>query len=278
MTNDYCGEETDSENRSLGSPFPATDDDHPGEECGVFAVYGHPEASKLIYLGLYALQHRGQEGAGIVCSLDGKLTAHRGVGLVADVFKPHKLERVVGNIGIGHVRYSTFGSSNLRNVQPLVVDYARGSMAVAHNGNLTNAAFLRENLEKIGAIFQSTTDSEVIIHLISRSRGESFTDCVIEALRQVVGAYSVVITNGDVIVAARDPLGFRPLWLGRLENTPVVASETCALDIIDAEWIREVEPGEVVTISRDGIHSVKPFEHAVPKQCLFEFVYKNIHI
>lgn len=272
MTHQHSEEETASDPRHHSAHLFA-DDDHPGEECGIFGVYGHPEAAKLIYLGLYALQHRGQEGAGIVCGLDGRLSAHRGVGLVADVFKPHKLERVAGNIGIGHVRYSTFGSSNLRNVQPLVVDYARGSMAVAHNGNLTNAAYLREELENIGAIFQSTTDSEVIIHLISRSQGKSFTDCVIEALQQVIGAYSVVITNGTEIVAARDPHGFRPLWLGRLENAPVVASETCALDIIDAEWIREIEPGEVVTINADGCHSVKPFEPAVPKQCLFEFVY-----
>ena len=256
-----------------GSPYVCHDDDHPREECGVFGVYGNPEAAKLIYLGLYALQHRGQEGAGIVCGHDGSLSAHRGVGLVADVFKPHKLDRVVGDIGIGHVRYSTFGSSNLRNVQPLVVDYGRGSMAVAHNGNLTNAAFLREELEAAGAIFQSTTDSEVIIHLISRSRQESFTDCVIDALGQVVGSYSVAITNGEVIVAARDPHGFRPLWLGRLEDAYIVASETCALDIIDAEWIREIEPGEVVTIDQGGLHSTKPFAPAVPKQCLFEFVY-----
>ncbi len=249
------------------------DDDHPREECGVFGIHGHPEASKLIYLGLYALQHRGQEGAGIVCGQDGVLTAHRGVGLVADVFKPHKLERVSGDRGIGHVRYSTFGTSNLRNVQPLVVDYAKGSMAVAHNGNLTNAGALREDLEALGAIFQSTTDSEVIIHLISRSPKEDFTDCVIDALKQVVGAYSLVITNGDTIVAARDPHGFRPLWLGRVDDAYVVASETCAFDIIDGEWIREIEPGEVVTISHQRVHSEKPFETVTPKQCLFEFVY-----
>ncbi len=274
MTYTHSKKDSGSEPCSQGCPrFAFADDDHPGEECGVFGVYNHPEAAKLIYLGLYALQHRGQEGAGIVCGHEGRLTAHRGVGLVSDVFKPHKLERVAGNVGIGHVRYSTFGSSNLRNVQPLVVDYARGSMAVAHNGNLTNAGFLREALEKLGAIFQSTTDSEVIIHLISRSQGTSFTDCVIEALQQVVGAYSLAITNGQEIVAARDPRGFRPHWLGRLEDAYVVSSETCALDIIDAQWIREVEPGEVVTIGPDGLHSVKPFEPAVPKQCLFEFVY-----
>lgn len=248
-------------------------EEHPHEECGVFGIYGHPEASKLIYLGLYALQHRGQEGAGIVCGQKGVLTAHRGVGLVADVFKPHKLERVAGDCGIGHVRYSTFGTSNLRNVQPLVVDYAKGSMAVAHNGNLTNAALLREELEATGAIFQSTTDSEVIIHLISRSRKEDFTECVIDALRQLVGSYSVVIFNGESLVAARDPHGFRPLWLGRLDDAYVVASETCAFDIIDADWIREIEPGEVVTITRHRAHSVKPFPQVTPKQCLFEFVY-----
>ncbi|HDP34422.1 MAG TPA: amidophosphoribosyltransferase [Candidatus Hydrogenedentes bacterium] len=249
------------------------DGDHLREECGIFGIHGHPEASKLIYLGLYALQHRGQEGAGIVCGQEGVLTAHRGVGLVADVFKPHKLERVAGDCGIGHVRYSTFGTSNLRNVQPLVVDYARGGMAVAHNGNLTNAAALRETLEAQGAIFQSTTDSEVIIHLISRSQEKDFTDCVIDALCQVVGAYSVVIHNGDSLVASRDPHGFRPLWLGRLEDAYVVASETCAFDIIDAEWIREIEPGEVVTITRHRAHSSHPFPPEIPKQCLFEFVY-----
>ncbi len=251
----------------------AVDSDHPREECGVFGIQGHPEASTLIYLGLYALQHRGQEGAGIVCVREGVLSAHRGVGLVSDVFKPHKLARVAGDCGIGHVRYSTFGSSNLRNVQPLVVDYARGSMAVAHNGSLTNAGALREELEAQGAIFQSTTDSEVIIHLISRSQKEAFTDCVIDALQHVVGAYSVLIQNGDSLVAARDPHGFRPLWLGRLEDAYVVASETCAFDIIDAEWIREIEPGEVVTITRGHVHSVKPFESVVPKQCVFEYIY-----
>ncbi|HOK91070.1 MAG TPA: class II glutamine amidotransferase, partial [Candidatus Hydrogenedentes bacterium] len=249
------------------------DEDHLHDECGVVAVFGHPEAPKLIYLGLYALQHRGQEGAGIVCSDNGMLTAHRGVGLVSDVFKPHKLARVQGDRGIGHVRYSTFGSSNLRNVQPLVVDYARGSMAVAHNGNLTNATLLRAKLEAEGAIFQATTDSEVILHLISRSRAETFTDCLVDALRQVVGAYSVVATDGEVIVAARDPMGFRPLWLGKLEETWVVASETCALDIMDAQWVREIEPGEVVTIRGEGVESIRPFPPATPRQCLFEFVY-----
>lgn len=243
------------------------------EECGVFGIYGHPEAANLIYLGLYALQHRGQEGAGIVCAEDGRLTAHRGVGLVSDVFRPHKLACVHGTHGIGHVRYSTFGSSNLRNVQPLVVDYARGSMALCHNGNLVNAAKIREELEGIGAIFQATTDSEVVIHLISRSSGESFTDTVVDALGKVLGAYSILTMNAQEIVAARDPLGFRPLWLGRLDEAYVVASETCALDIIDANWVREIEPGEVVTIGPNGLESRKPFPPAESKQCVFEFVY-----
>lgn len=252
---------------------PEEADDHIRDECGVFGVFGHPEARNLIYLGLYALQHRGQEGAGIVCSDEGVLTAHRGLGLVSDVFRPHKLARVRGTHGIGHVRYSTFGSNNLKNVQPLVVDYRRGAMAVAHNGNLVNAAYLRDALEEIGAIFQSTTDSEVILHLVSRSQEDSFTDCVVDALRKVMGAFSVVVMNGDEIVAARDQFGFRPLWLGRLNDAYVIASETCALDIIDAEWLRELEPGEVLTISKDGLHSQKPFQTDKTRQCIFEFIY-----
>ena len=264
--------------RPLPPPYqhriiPSEKGDHLHDECGVFGVYGHPEAANLIYLGLYSLQHRGQEGAGICCSDEGVLTVHRGVGLVSDVFKPHKLARVRGTHGIGHVRYSTFGSNNLKNVQPLVVDFSRGSMAVAHNGNLVNAGYLREGLEEIGAIFQSTTDSEVILHLISRSRESTFTDCVIDALNKVMGAYSVLVMNGDEVVAARDPFGFRPLWLGKFEDTHIVCSETCALDIIDAEWIREIEPGEVITINSQGITSQKPFKNEQPKQCIFEFVY-----
>lgn len=248
-------------------------EDHVHDECGLFGIHGHEEAAKLIYLGLYALQHRGQEGAGIACADGRAMTAHRGVGLVSDVFKPHKLARVTGHLGIGHVRYSTFGSSNLRNVQPLVVDCAYGSKAIAHNGNLVNAALLRESLEQDGAIFQSTTDTAVIVHLIARSKEPTHTERVIDALKQVIGAYSLLTMNCEEIVAARDPHGFHPLWLGRLEESYVVASETCALDIIDAEWIREIEPGEVVTISKRGITSVKPFAPAAPKQCVFEHVY-----
>ncbi len=249
-------------------------DEHPREECGVFGVYGHPEAATLTYLGLYALQHRGQEGAGIASSDKGQMHSYRGVGLVADVFKPHRLASLPGSMAIGHVRYSTFGSSSLKNVQPLIVDYARGSMALAHNGNLVNAARLRDELEDNGAIFQSTTDSEVVIQLIARSKEERFSDCVIDALRKVVGAYSIVATNGEEVVGVRDPNGFRPLWLGRLGNAHFLASETCALDIIDAEWVREIEPGEVVVIGPNGVESMRPFEQAARyTQCIFEFVY-----
>ena len=253
--------------------FESESEDHLHDECGVFGVFGHPEAAKMIYLGLYALQHRGQEGAGIVCAKNGVLTAHRGVGLVNDVFRPHKLSRVSGVQGIGHVRYSTFGSSNLRNVQPLVVDYKNGSMALCHNGNLVNAATLRQELESEGAIFQATTDTATIIHLIARSKAPTFTDSIVEALKQVIGAYSVLAMNEEEIVGVRDPLGFRPLWLGRVDGAYVFASETCALDIIDADWVREVEPGEVVTVNKDGITSQFPFAKVTPKQCVFEFVY-----
>lgn len=246
------------------------------EECGVFGVFGHPEAATLTYLGLYALQHRGQEGAGIVSATNGNLMRFVGVGLVSDVFpktKIHRLRRLKGDIAIGHVRYSTYGTSELKNVQPLAADYARGSMAMCHNGNLVNAAALRDRLEGQGSIFQSTTDSEVIIHLIARSQEEAFPDAVIDALKAVDGAYSVLATDGRSVVAARDPLGFRPLWLGRLGGAHIFASESCALDIIDAEWVRELEPGEVVIASEKGLEFRKPFAPARPRPCIFEFVY-----
>lgn len=254
-------------------PDDRDDDDYIRDECGIFGVYGHPEAETITYLGLYALQHRGQEGAGIVCSDEGILNAHRGVGLVSDVFKPHKLRRLRGDIAIGHVRYSTFGSSMLKNVQPLPVDYSRGSMAVGHNGNLVNAEQIRNELEEEGAIFQSTTDSEVIVQLIARSKKKRFVDCVIDALKQVEGAYSIVAMNGEEIVAARDPRGFRPLWLGNLDGAHIFASETCAFDVIDADYVREIEPGEVVAARRDGLESLKPFEPLKQAMCVFEYIY-----
>ena len=243
------------------------------DECGVFGVFGHPEAANLTYLGLYALQHRGQEGAGIVTGENGNLVAHRGIGLVADVFKPHRLERLEGSMAIGHVRYSTQGSSVLSNVQPLVVNYARGSMALAHNGNIVNAGHLREMLEERGSIFQSTSDTEVIVHFVASSSQERFVSCVIDALQQVVGAYSLLATNGQEVVAARDPLGFRPLWIGKLGDAYIFASESCALDIIDADWLREVEPGEIVVASESGLESFHPFPKQTPRPCIFEHVY-----
>ena len=252
----------------------AMDDLH--EECGLFGVFGAPEAAKLTYLGLYALQHRGQEGAGIVSADRGELKSFVGLGLVSEVFptsKRHRIGLLTGDIAIGHVRYSTFGSSTLKNVQPLAVNYARGAMALAHNGNLVNAARLREELEEHGAIFHGTTDSEVIIHLVARSAKEAFADCVADALNQVIGAYSLLVTNGEEVIAVRDPRGFRPLWLGRLGGGHIFASESCALDIIDAEHVREIEPGEMVIASRDGLRSVRPFPPVRPTPCIFEFVY-----
>lgn len=256
-----------------GESIRVDEDDVVRDECGVFGVYGHPEAHTLTYLGLYALQHRGQEGAGIVCSDEGVLSAYRGVGLVSEVFKPHRLERLEGNMAIGHVRYSTQGSSVLKNVQPLPVDYARGSMAIGHNGNLVNATELRNRLEESGAIFQSTTDSEVIIQLIARSKEKRFVDCVIDALRQVEGAYSIVATNGEEVIAARDPMGIRPLWIGELEGAHLFASESCAFDVMDANYNREVEPGEVVVASSTGLESIHPFEKVTSAMCVFEFIY-----
>ncbi len=249
------------------------DGDHLRDECGVFGVSGNIEAPTLTYLGLYALQHRGQEGAGIAC-WDGKtLNGHRGVGLVSDVFKPHRLARLKGDTAIGHVRYSTYGTSILKNVQPLLADYARGSMAVCHNGNLVNAGRLREDLEEEGTIFQSSTDTAVVVHLIARSKKEHFHQQVIDALSKVIGAYSILAMNGTELVGARDPNGFRPLWIGKLGDAYVFASETCALDIIDAEWVREVEPGEVVVVKDGELTSFHPFEAAKPTPCIFEFVY-----
>ncbi|HRI88271.1 MAG TPA: amidophosphoribosyltransferase, partial [Candidatus Hydrogenedentes bacterium] len=249
------------------------EDDRLREECGVFGVFGHPDAATLTYLGLYALQHRGQEGAGIVAADEGQLIGHRGVGLVSDVFKPHRLKPLKGDIAIGHVRYSTFGTSVLENVQPFMRSYRDGSVSLCHNGNLTNAARLRDELEQEGHIFQATSDTEVIIHLIAKSREKSFVDCVIDALHKLVGAYTLLATNGEEVVAVRDPHGFRPLVLGKLGDAYVLASETCALDIIDAEYVREVEPGEVVAIDRNGVRSFRPFEPVTPRPCIFEFVY-----
>jgi len=241
--------------------------------CGIFGIYDHPEASNHAYLGLYALQHRGQESTGIVSS-DGKHLHHyRQMGLVSEVFTKELLRRLAGRNAIGHVRYSTTGSSELKNAQPFVVDYANGTISIAHNGNLTNASLIRSELESQGAIFQSNMDTEVIVHLIARSKGKTFLDRLIYALRKVEGAYSLLFLTEKEMVVARDPMGFRPLILGSLKGSPVIASETCAFDLIGAKFIREVEPGEVLLINEMGIKSFKPFPQRPLRQCIFEFIY-----
>lgn len=248
------------------------------EECGVVGVYGHPEAANLVYLGLYALQHRGQESSGIVSSDGEALISHRQLGLVADVFDAEIIRRLRGSIAIGHNRYSTSGENHLKNVQPIVVEYAQGPMAVAHNGNLVNAQVLREELEASGSIFQSTSDTEVVIHLIATSKEKSLMARLVEALSRVRGAYSLIFLTLDRMIAVRDPLGFRPLVIGRLSSgggTPgyVVASETCALDLITADYVREIEPGEIVTFGPDGMESLKPFPPGPRAKCIFEYIY-----
>jgi len=243
------------------------------EECGVVGVHGHPEAATLAYLALYALQHRGQESAGIVASNGEALISHRGMGHVAEIFDQEILARLRGRLAIGHNRYSTQGSTVLKNCQPFVVEWAQGALAIGHNGNLVNADELRAQLEARGAIFQSTVDSEVIIHLIAQSSAETLTGRLVDALSQVRGAYSLVFLTEDRLVAARDPEGFRPLVLGRLGETVVIASETCALDLINATYERDVEPGEIVTVSERGVESVKPFGPRPGHHCVFEYIY-----
>jgi amidophosphoribosyltransferase len=243
------------------------------EECGVVAVYGHPEAATLAYLGLYALQHRGQESAGIVASNGEALISHRGMGHVAEIFGHEILGRLKGRLAIGHNRYSTQGSTVLKNCQPFVVEWAQGALAIAHNGNLVNADELRARLETRGSIFQSTVDSEVIIHLIAASREATLTERIVDALSQVRGAYSLVFLTEDRIIAARDPAGFRPLVLGRVGDAVVIASETCALDLVDARYEREIAPGEIVTVSERGIDSVRPFPAQESHNCVFEYIY-----
>jgi len=241
--------------------------------CGIFGIYNHTEASNLAYLGLYALQHRGQESAGIVSSDHRQLHHYRQMGLVSEVFTKEILKKLSGRSAIGHVRYSTAGSSELKNAQPFVVDYHRGSLAIAHNGNLTNASFIKSELESRGSIFQSNMDTEVIVHLIARFKEKTIVERTVHALKQVEGAYSLLILTEKEMVVARDPFGFRPLALGQLKDAPVVASETCAFDLIGARFIREIEPGEIILINEEGIKSFKPFSQKQPHQCIFEFIY-----
>jgi amidophosphoribosyltransferase len=248
-------------------------DDHFHDECGVFGIFGHPEASKLTYLGLYALQHRGQESSGIASSDGVEVHAHKALGHVQEIFTPDVISRLPGESAIGHTRYSTAGDSSLLNAQPVVIDCNKGKLALGHNGNLTNALEVRRRLEHRGSIFQTTSDTEVIVHLIARSPSRNLPGAIADALNQVEGAYSLVILTREELYAIRDPRGFRPLNLGRLDGSWVVASETCAFDLIDAEYVREVEPGEMVRISRGGIESIRFAPEKPHQYCIFEHVY-----
>ena len=243
------------------------------EECGIFGIVSHPEAARLAYLGIYALQHRGQESAGIVSSDGKKLYLQQGMGHVADLFTEARLEQLPGNAAIGHVRYSTAGESALANAQPILIDCWRGQIALAHNGNLVNGSQLRRELERDGAIFHSTSDSEVILHLISRSRQRRLLDAFVEALRLVQGAYSLVVQTPEYLMVARDPRGFRPLCMGKVNGSYVFASETCALDLLDAEYIRDVEPGEVLMVQDDTVDSSFPLPKEKSAFCVFEHIY-----
>jgi len=253
--------------------LPIIDPDKFHDECAVFGIYGHKEAANLTYLGLYALQHRGQEASGIVSADADHFNVHKGMGLVADIYNSETLKSLTGSMAIGHNRYSTAGGQDLKNVQPLTVNFAFGNLALAHNGNLINAQVLRNELEAYGAIFQSTSDSEVIIHLIAHSRADTLLARIQAALSQVRGAFSVVLLTDEGIIAARDPYGFRPLSLGKLRDTYLVASETCAFDLLDAEIVREIEPGELVVLNAQGVTSYKPFAPVQPAMCVFEYVY-----
>jgi len=253
-------------------------DDRFHDECGVFGVFGHPEAANLTYLGLYALQHRGQESAGIVASTGNDLNLHRAMGEVEEIFQPGVLAKLKGSSSIGHTRYSTAGDKALMNAQPIMIDCNKGKIAVAHNGNLTNAGEWRRRLEHRGSIFQTNSDTEVIVHLIARSQARNFSAALGDALNQVEGAYSLLVLTAEELYAVRDPRGFRPLVLGRLaaqdgSGAWAVASETCAFDLMNAQYVREIEPGEMLRISKAGLESVR-FSARKPHQfCIFEHVY-----
>src|SRR6266581_8526897 len=244
------------------------------EECGVFGIFGHPDAAAITALGLHALQHRGQEAAGIV-TFDGKrFHSERRMGLVGDTFSRREvIERLPGHIAVGHVRYSTTGGTILRNVQPLFSELNAGGFAVGHNGNLTNGLTLRRELVRNGAMMQSTTDTEVILHLVAQSKRNRFIERFIESLRAIEGAYALVSLTNKKLIGARDPRGIRPLVLGELDGCPILTSETCALDIIGAKFVRDVEPGEVIVFDDQGEQKHKPFPQKPPRPCVFEYIY-----
>ena len=244
------------------------------DECGVFGIVGHPEAAAVTYLGLYALQHRGQEAAGIVTAGRGKgFRTRKARGYVADVFAAESLEKLGGPNAIGHTRYSTAGDNTDENIQPLAIECKFGEIAVCHNGNLVNAHLLRRELVEAGSIFRTTSDTEVILHLYARSNQKDRIDAIFDAVRRIEGAFSLLFLTEDALFGVRDPRGFRPLIVGKLGENYVLCSESCALDLIDAEYVREVEPGEMVVIDKDGLRSMRPFAEARPAQCIFEHVY-----
>lgn len=243
------------------------------DECGVFGIFGHPEAANLTYLGLYALQHRGQESAGIVAADGERMRVARAMGQVADVFNEQTLEKLPGHLAIGHTRYSTAGDSKIENAQPFLIDCAHGQIAVAHNGNLVNAGELRDRLVQAGSIFQTSSDTEVVLHLYARSKAPSVEEALVESISQLSGAFSLALLTKNRLIAARDPHGFRPLAIGRLDEAWIVCSETCALDLIGATYVRDVEPGELVIVSDGGLRSLRLFPKSPLAQCIFEHVY-----
>jgi len=247
--------------------------DRPKDECGIFAVYHHEDAAKLTYFGLYAQQHRGQESAGIVVSDGNCVVEHKAMGLVPDIFDDKILDGLKGDIALGHVRYSTTGSSLIANAQPFRIRHAGKCLAIAHNGNLVNAHSIRRELEDNGSIFQTSMDSEIVLHLVAKSLKEGLEKAMINTMSRIKGAYSLVLMTEDTIIAVRDPNGFRPLCLGRLNGGYVVASETCALDLVQAEYIRDIEPGEILIINKDSLKSIKSEEPGRKAHCIFELIY-----
>lgn len=244
------------------------------EWCGLFGIFGHRQASYLTYLGLYALQHRGEESCGIVSSDGKEIFQFKGMGLVGDVFNEEIIKGLLGDRAIGHTRYSTTGSSILKNVQPILVNYSKGTIAIAHNGNLVNALELRSRLEKEGSIFQTSSDSEILIHLMAKAKAKSHLDALLNSVKFLEGAYCLLILTPRSLFAVRDPRGFRPLWLGKLDKAFVFSSETCAFDLIGAKPLREVEPGEIIVVDKNGLKSLKPFEKKIiPSFCIFEHIY-----
>jgi amidophosphoribosyltransferase len=251
-----------------------TDFDKPREACGIFGICGHPEAAPITYFGLYALQHRGQESAGISVVKDETIVAHKGMGLVSDVFDMALLEQLAGSCAVGHVRYPTTGSSVLTDAQPFMVRHRNKSYAVAHNGNIVNAHALKNGLEEAGSIFQTTMDSEIFLHLFVKNLGLGFEQALVETVSRLQGAFSfIMLTSRGEVIGIKDPYGFRPLCLGKLNGSYVLASETCAFDLVEAEFVRELDPGEIVIISRDGIKSIKTPNAGQRAFCIFEFIY-----